>query len=70
MAEWKRPGGVRARVYKSGDNATVSLRMPESLKKQLDKLAADYGRTFSDLCCEGLDQFAEFLAKSAKLKGD
>lgn len=58
---------VSKRNYISGDKITVSIRMPKSLKDQLEKLAEEHGRGFSDFVQEGLDQWA--TAHSAK-KGD
>lgn len=48
------------RNYKAvKDNVTVSIRLPDTLKRELDALAEEYGRSFSDFVQEGLDQWAK-----------
>jgi predicted transcriptional regulator len=43
----------------SKENITVSIRLPDTLKKELETLAEEYGRGFSDFIQEGLDQWAK-----------
>lgn len=49
---------VSKRNYTSGDKVTVSIRLPNELKKKLEMLAEETGRGFSDFIQEGLDQWA------------
>ncbi len=49
---------VSKRHFVKGDKVTVSIRLPSSLKKELEKLASETGRGFSDFIQEGLDQWA------------
>lgn len=55
---------VSKRHFIKGEKLTVSIRMPEELKVELEKLAELSGRGFSDFVQEGLDQWA-FLNKKA-----
>lgn len=49
---------LEKRNYIKGKKITVSLRMPEELKKKLESLAKTRGHGFSDFVQEGLDQWA------------
>lgn len=49
---------LNKRRYIKGKKLTVSLRMPEELKKKLEQLAKQRGHGFSDFIQEGLDQWA------------
>ena len=49
---------VTKRQFIKGDKVTVSIRLPEELKKELERLADQTGRGFSDFVQEGLDQWA------------
>ena len=49
---------VAKRHFIKGDKVTVSIRLPEELKKELERLAEQAGRGFSDFVQEGLDQWA------------
>lgn len=57
---------VPKRHYVKGDKITVSIRLPDELKRELEKLAEQRGRGFSDFVQEGLDQWA--AAHSLKSK--
>lgn len=46
------------RSYIKGKKVTVSIRLPEELKKKLVAIAKDRGHGFSDFVQEGLDQWA------------
>ncbi|MGE0761866.1 MAG: ribbon-helix-helix protein, CopG family [Bdellovibrionales bacterium] len=50
---------VTKRHFIKGDKVTVSIRLPEELKKELERLAEQSGRGFSDFVQEGLDQWAQ-----------
>ena len=52
------------RKYTKGENITVSLRMPESLKNELDNLSEEYGKKFVEFVLDGLDQWASFNRES------
>lgn len=54
---------VSKRNFIKGEKVTVSIRLPEELKKVLDKIAEDSGRSFSEFVQDGLDQWA-FLHKN------
>lgn len=56
------------RKYIKGENRTVSIRIPESLKIELEKLAEFYGRGFSEFIQDGLDQYACFVRE--KIESD
>jgi predicted DNA-binding protein len=49
---------VPKRNYIKGEKVTVSIRLPEELKRELEKLSDELGRGFSDFVQEGLDQWA------------
>lgn len=49
---------VTKRHFIKGEKVTVSMRLPEELKKELERLAEQAGRGFSDFVQEGLDQWA------------
>ena len=49
-------------------NLTVSIRLPDTLKDELENLAKEYGRGFSDFVQEGLDQWAKISRDSLKDK--
>ena len=49
---------VSKRNFIKGKKVTVSIRLPEELKKILDSIANESGRTFSEFVQEGLDQWA------------
>lgn len=49
---------VTKRHYIKGEKVTVSIRLPEELKMELERLAEQAGRGFSDFLQEGLDQWA------------
>lgn len=58
---------VTKRHYAKGEKVTVSIRLPEELKKELERLAEQTGRGFSDFVQEGLDQWAALhIDKSRK----
>lgn len=57
---------VIKRHFIKGEKVTVSIRLPEELKKELDRLADQSGRGFSDFVQEGLDQWAWIHGSSAK----
>lgn len=46
------------RRYTKGSKKTVSIRLPESLKAELERISNELGRGFSDFIQEGLDQWA------------
>ena len=51
---------IEKRNYKAAkENLTVSIRLPDTLKLELETLAVRYGRGFSDFVQEGLDQWAK-----------
>lgn len=49
---------VTKRHFIKGEKVTVSIRLPEELKRELEQLAEQAGRGFSDFLQEGLDQWA------------
>jgi predicted DNA-binding protein len=57
---------VSKRQYVKGDKVTVSIRLPQELKQELEKLADYLGRGFSDFLQEGLDQWASVHRKKLK----
>ena len=58
---------ITKRNYKAKkENVTVSIRLPDSLKEELEQLAKEYGRGFSDFVQEGLDQWASLHRKQTK----
>jgi predicted DNA-binding protein len=57
---------VSKRNFIKGEKVTVSIRLPEELKRELEKLAEQTGRGFSDFVQEGLDQWAALHRKQAK----
>ena len=59
---------VSKRNFIKGKKVTVSIRLPEELKKVLDSIADDSGRTFSEFVQDGLDQWAYLHKSSAKKK--
>ena len=55
------------RNYKVKDeNLTVSIRIPDTLKKELEKLAHEFGLGFSEFVQDGLDQWAKINRDSIK----
>lgn len=54
---------VLKRNYVKGKKVTVSIRLPEELKKELDRVAKEVGRSFSDFIQEGLDQWVALHKK-------
>jgi len=59
---------VTKRHFIKGDKVTVSIRLPEELKKELERLAEQTGRGFSDFVQEGLDQWASIHSQRPKSK--
>ena len=59
---------VSKRNYIKGEKVTVSIRLPEELKKVLDKIAEESGRSFSEFVQDGLDQWATIHVKNSKKK--
>jgi predicted DNA-binding protein len=60
---------ITKRNYKvKKENITVSIRLPDTLKEELEKLAEEYGRGFSDFVQEGLDRWAKVSRDSLKSK--
>jgi len=57
---------VSKRHFIKGEKVTVSIRLPEELKRELEKLAEQTGRGFSDFVQEGLDQWAALHRKQSK----
>lgn len=58
---------IAKRHYKAKvKNVTVSVRIPDTLKKELESLAKEYGRGFSDFIQEGLDQWASLHKTQSK----
>lgn len=57
---------VTKRQYIKGEKVTVSIRLPEELKKELERLAEQTGRGFSDFVQEGLDQWATLHQEQSK----
>ena len=56
---------IAKRNYKAKKtNVTVSIRLPDTLKDDLERLASEYGRGFSDFVQEGLDQWAALHRKN------
>ncbi len=53
-----KPASKRNYKIKSG-NVTVSIRIPDTLKKELEKLATEFGLGFSEFIQDGLDQWAK-----------
>ncbi len=49
---------VLKRHFIKGEKITVSIRLPEELKGELERLAELTGRGFSEFVQEGLDQWA------------
>ncbi len=49
---------VSKRNYIEGDKVTVSIRLPQELKAELERISESMGRGFSDFVQEGLDQWA------------
>ena len=45
---------------------TVSIRMPDTLKEELDSLARESGRGFSEFVQDGLDQWAKINRNALK----
>lgn len=58
---------VSKRHFIKGEKLTVSIRLPEELKTELEKLAEASGRGFSDFVQEGLDQWANLHKKKAPI---
>lgn len=59
---------VTKRHFIKGEKITVSIRLPEELKKELENLADQTGRGFSDFVQEGLDQWASIHSLRPKAK--
>lgn len=59
---------VSKRNFIKGEKITVSIRLPEELKRELEKLAEESGRGFSDFLQEGLDQWATLNAGAKQKK--
>lgn len=58
---------VSKRNYKAKNkNVTVSIRIPDTLKKELESLAKETGRGFSEFVQDGLDQWAKINRDSLK----
>jgi len=51
---------IPTKVYCSGEKKMVSWRLPETLLKELDKLADEKGWTTTDLVTTALDQYAQW----------
>ncbi len=49
---------VTPRKFIKGKKVTVSIRLPEELKKILNDIAKERGHSFSDFVQDGLDQWA------------
>lgn len=59
---------VNKRKFIKGPKVTVSLRLPQELKDELERIAGLTGRGFSDLVQEGLDQWASINKTSLNRK--
>lgn len=58
---------VSKRHYKpKNENVTVSIRIPDTLKKELENLAKETGRGFSEFVQDGLDQWAKINRENLK----
>lgn len=56
----KKLKATSARYYPAKkENLTVSIRIPDTLKIELEKLTNELGRGFSDFLQEGLDEWAK-----------
>lgn len=53
---------VSKRHFIKGKKVTVSIRLPEELKKELERIAEQTGRGFSEFVQDGLDQWAALHA--------
>lgn len=53
-----RPANIRHYKAKN-EKLTVSIRLPDTLKDELEKLAEEYGYGFSEFIQDGLDQWAK-----------
>ncbi len=49
---------VSKRSFAKKPRVTVSIRLPEDLKEELERLAQAAGHSFSDFVQEGLDQWS------------
>lgn len=59
---------VSKRKFIKGGKVTVSIRLPQELKNELERQAQLTGRGFSDFIQEGLDQWADLNKKTHLLK--
>lgn len=59
---------ISKRAFTKGDKVTVSIRLPESLKNELERIANEAGRGFSDFVQEGLDQWAALNKRALSKK--
>lgn len=54
---------VPKREFYDGPKKMVSMRLPESLMKEVERLAKEKGWTTTDLVCTVLDQFIQWERK-------
>ncbi|MGZ3775206.1 MAG: hypothetical protein ACXWQ7_15185 [Bdellovibrio sp.] len=54
---------IPKREFTNGPKKMVSMRLPETLLKQLEKIAEEKGWTVTDLVITALDQFAQWETK-------
>lgn len=54
------------RKFCDGPKKMVSMRIPERLWDELDKIAKDYGWTTTDLVSTALDEFAQWAKPPKK----
>lgn len=59
---------VQKRRFIKGSKVTVSIRLPEELRAQLEKLATESGRGFSEFVQDGLDQWAGLHVDSSAVR--
>jgi hypothetical protein len=55
------------REFCDGERKMVSVRLPVTLSKEIEKIAGNYGWTSTDIIVTALDQFAQW-AKAQKSK--
>lgn len=54
---------VPKREYCDGPKKMVSMRLPEQLMREIERLAEEKGWTATDLVCTVLDQFIQWEKK-------
>ncbi len=59
---------VPKREYSDGPKKMVSMRLPERLMKELDRLSRENGWTTTDLVTTALDQFVQWEKKEGGRK--